>query len=482
MRLRYQPARQRLVLLLISLGAVLVHGYHPAVEDAEIYLPGIKRVLNPSLYPYNDGFFASHASRTFFPNLIAASVRLTHLPLDYTLLLWHVLSIFLLLLACWKISRICFHDIRAQVGSVTLVAALLTLPVAGTALYIVDQYLNTRSLSTPAVMFAVASALEGKRLQSLLWIIFTGLIHPLMVVFGFAFILLMWVVRRVSSPSYALVLFPLVLAAPSEAYRETLNMHSYFFLLRWQWYEWVGIFAPLGIFLWVYYLARGQRPQLRLVAATAIWFGLLSFLAGVIITIPSRFAGLTLLQPMRALHLLYILLLTLAGGLLGMEVLQEKAWRWILLLLPLCGIMCYVQRQTFPATPHLELPWTATGNDWVRAFLWIRNNTPPDAYFALDPRHMELPGEDQHGFRAIAERSMLADRVKDSGAVTMFPGLAQEWKRQVQAQDGWQSFRLVDFLRLRYTFGVNWVVLERPGLIGLDCPYSNKTVLVCRIE
>ncbi|HEY6074790.1 MAG TPA: hypothetical protein VIV15_15765, partial [Anaerolineales bacterium] len=155
LRLRFQPARQLGFLLLISMGAVLVHGYHPAVEDAEIYVPGIKRALNPGLYPYNDAFFASHASRTLFPKLIAASVRVTHLPLDFALLIWHVLSIFLLLLACWKISRICFHNIRAQLGSVVLVASLLTLPVAGTALDLVDQYLNTRSLSTPAVMFAV---------------------------------------------------------------------------------------------------------------------------------------------------------------------------------------------------------------------------------------------------------------------------------------------------------------------------------------
>jgi len=39
---------------------------------------------------------------------------------------------------------------------------------------------------------------------------------------------------------------------------------------------------------------------------------------------------------------------------------------------------------------------------------------------------MNSQGEDEHGFRALAERSMLADRVKDSGAVTMFPRLADD--------------------------------------------------------
>ena len=59
--------------LLLTAAAILVHGYHPFVEDAEIYVPGIKQALIPALYPYNAAFFASHAHLTLFPNLIAAS-------------------------------------------------------------------------------------------------------------------------------------------------------------------------------------------------------------------------------------------------------------------------------------------------------------------------------------------------------------------------------------------------------------------------
>jgi hypothetical protein len=59
--------------------------------------------------------------------------------------------------------------------------------------------------------------------------------------------------------------------------------------------------------------------------------------------------------------------------------------------------------------------------------------------FALDPRYMALPGEDQHGFRAIAQRSALADAVKDSGAASMFPALAAPWTEQLNAQKGWEN-------------------------------------------
>jgi hypothetical protein len=471
------------ILLLLTLSGVAVAGYHPGVEDAEIYLPGILKALHPQLFPYNQGFFASHAHMTLFPNLIAGSVRLTHLPLAYALLLWQLLSIFLLLLACWRIGRMCFTSARAIWGGVALVAALLTIPVAGTSLYIMDQYLNTRSLSAPMILLAIASVVEHKWWQGLLWIVLTGLIHPLMVVFGAVYMFfLVWAERKELRIAVAAALFPLGLFPPvTPAYRQILDTREYFFLLRWQWYEWLGIAGPLVLFWWYRRIAR--RKNLRVLedmCSAAIIFELLFFVAALIITIPPQLANLAELQPMRVLHLVYVLLFVFSGGLLGEWILRNKVWRWLALFVPLCLGMWYAQRQLFPATPHLELPWRSSPNAWVQAFTWIRDNTPTDAYFALDPQHMGLPGEDQHGFRAVAQRSMLADALKDSGAASMFPQLAEEWQRQVRAQQGWNNFQVNDFQKLKAEFGVNWVVLEHP-VAGMRCPYSNGNLQVCRI-
>jgi hypothetical protein len=95
---------------------------------------------------------------------------------------------------------------------------------------------------------------------------------------------------------------------------------------------------------------------------------------------------------------------------------------------------------------------------------------------------MDLPGEDQHGFRAIAQRSMLADGRKDSGAVTMFPALAETWEKQVQAQKDWEHFQVPDFRDLEQNFGVNWVLLDQPPISRMTCPYHNGTLSVCRLE
>ena len=86
------------------------------------------------------------------------------------------------------------------------------------------------------------------------------------------------------------------------------------------------------------------------------------------------------------------------------------------------------------------------------------------------------------GFRAIAERSMLADNGKDSGAVSMFPALAGEWSEQVEAMRGWKQFQRADFARLKARYRVDWVVLQQPGTRGLICPYQNDLILVCRVD
>ena len=473
-------------LLLLTLGALLVHGYHPWVEDAEIYLPGVEKILHPELFPFNSQFFESHAHLTFFPNFIAASVRASHVPLDVVLFFWQVTSIFLLLLACWQLISKCFPDQSARWAGVVMVAALLTLPVAGTALYIIDQYMNPRNLVAFAAIFAIAKVIDRKYFEAGLFLVFAAAIHPLMSVFVLSYCAVLLCLKQFDrrfAGVACLLPFGISFEAPSEAYHEVALSHSYFYLLRWSWYEWLGVAAPVAILWWFSRIARARKLwNLNLLCRALIVYEIGYVLAGVVLSLPARFESLARLQPMRSLYLLYVLFFLFAGGLLGEYVLKNRAWRWVALFAPLCAGMFLAQRALFPGSAHIEWPGAMPKNQWVQAFDWIRINTPRDAVFALDPFHMNIPGEDQNGFRAIAQRSMLADAVKDGGAVTMFPPMAEEWQRQVQAQGGWKTYQTRDFLRLKAEYGVNWVVLQGPGADGLDCPYRNAAVLVCQVK
>jgi hypothetical protein len=181
---------------------------------------------------------------------MAASVRITRLPLDWTMFLWQMVSLFLFLLACWRLSAQCTPDPRARWAGVALLAVLLTLPVAGTALYIMDQYMNPRNLVAFAAVFAVVRVLETRYLQAALFLIFAAVIHPLMSVFAIFYCLLLMAPSKLSGSRQVLAsLLPwgTLFQSSSIAYHQVAQSHAYDYLLRWRWFEWLGIFAPIAI-------------------------------------------------------------------------------------------------------------------------------------------------------------------------------------------------------------------------------------------
>ena len=74
----------------------------------------------------------------------------------------------------------------------------------------------------------------------------------------------------------------------------------------------------------------------------------------------------------------------------------------------------------------------------------------------------------------------------------MFPPLSMIWAEQIADQKNWKQFGREDFERLRQKYGVSWLVIERPdlseksaseyGAAGMDCPYQNLVVRVCRLN
>jgi hypothetical protein len=483
-------------LLLLTFLAVFVHGYHLGTDDGAIYIPAIKKAFDPQLYPFGSEFFMEHERLSIFSHLVAGSARISHVPLDLTIFLWQVLGIFLLLVAGWRIAGLCFTSTRARWASVSLLAAVLTVPIAGTALVIADPYLTARSLSTPTTIFAIECFLRGRKTGAFLWLLLTALIHPQMAVFAIGFfIFLYWTTdKSPSTSSNQATALAITSSLPSRwpqgfnfhpvqgTYRDVLYSRTFFFAAFWHWYEWVGVVLPLSIlYIFTRIHPRGTLPAFRRICRALVPFGIVSTVAFLMLNSSQDLVNFVRLQPMRSFHLIYVLFYLLLGGLLGEYVLKNRVWLWLALFGSLTAGMSAINRSTFPHSPAIEWPLAKSQNPWVAAFQWVRTNTPKNAVFALNPSYLAIASEDQHGFRAIAERSVLADALKDSGAVSLFPQLTTDWENQQRAQSGWDHFQPADFMRLARQYPVTWVVVELTRATGLDCPYRNSTVAVCRI-
>jgi hypothetical protein len=484
-----------LLLLLLSLAAVAVQGYHFGVDDGAIYLPAVERFVTPGLFPYGADFFLSHSRMSIFSSLVGSMVRWLHVPLPWAVLGFHVLGIYLLLLAGYWLAGLCFTQARAQWAAVVTLASVLTIPVAGTALPIMDPYLTARSLSTPLTLFALAAVIASRPVPAAVLLGITALLHPQMAAYGVILVVLLSLPRFTAEPVPAeealagsLGFFQRLpdsfhLGAAQEPYRATLYSRTFFFAWAWTWYEWAGIVLPVVI---LFAVARTSVSALTPAAArlcrALLLLGLISTAAFLFFSSSPYFDDFVRLQPMRSFQLIYVVMFVLLGGLAGEYLLREKIWRWLLLFVPISIAMYVVDRSLYPHSHHLELPGRAVINPWNQAFDWVRENTPQNAVFALPPRYLLISGEDLHGFRAVAQRSMIADWVKDSGVASVFPQMAPEWERQQQITRGWDHYTAPDFLALATRSPVSWVIIQPEQAGGLDCPFHNQAVSVCRLK
>jgi MFS family permease len=493
------------VLRLVGLtaAALLIHGYHLGVEDAEIYIPAARKLLDPTLYPYATEFFESHGHLSLFSPILALTARTTHLSMDWTVLAWYVLTVFAMLISCWMLAAACFTSERAKWCSVLVVTAVLTMPATNTALLLMDPYLTARSLSTPLTVFVLAQFLERRFAAVGIAMAVMATIHPQMVIY-LVFLLGVMTLVEMSKPkvreevpvmaSVTAIFTPLLslagmfptgfhLSAATGPYREALYSRDYFFLSNWAWYHWLGMLAPMAILAWFWRAdLRGTKPGFRQLSFAMLPFGLITLAFGLVFTSTHEFDMFARLQPLRSFHLITLVFVALLAGVVGEYAAKGRPWVLAAVSVPLAVGMFFVARDTYSSSPQIELPANTSSNTWVNALMWVRRNTPTNAVFAVDSRYFKDQGTDVHGFRAGAERSALADYFKDGGVVSLFPALAVEWKQMSDATYGLNHFQAADFRRLQQEYPVvSWTVIHGPAPMGMDCPYEERGYAVCRL-
>jgi hypothetical protein len=497
----------------LALFTLLLQGYHPLAEDGGLYVAGVQYTLDPALFPHYTVFVTEHLRFSIFAPTLASVVHVTHLSLAWVLLLTNLLSLWLTFYAAHKILQRTISNNTAELAGLCLLACFWTLPIAGTSLLLMDPYVTGRSLSTPLSLLAVAFALDHRPtlrplLYSALSLILAALFHPLMAVYAFAFILVLrlarlrqrhlaWAILTLAALALAAAIY--VLAPPeTRALIAAEESRYYWFLSQWQWFELLGLAGPLAVLALLLRRFRKHSGPLSDTAAAlcraSIAIGCITILVVLLFAHEdARTHVVARLQPLRVFLLIYAIMTLLLGSTLtqlaleASDRLHSNLTRTALTTLPaliliaLAATMFTVQRNTFPASRHLEFPWLTPRNPWSQAFLWARANTPPDALFALDAKYVNEDGEDAQTFRATALRSALPDFSKDGGEAAITPALADQWQQGAAAQTNLstESDTLRDARLLH--LGVTWMILHSTASTKHPCPYDNKTVKVCRL-
>jgi hypothetical protein len=500
--------------------ALLVHGYHPYAEDGGVYLPEIKRLLDPALYPHGAEFVVGHLRYSLFSAVMAGLVRVSNLSLETVLLLVHLATFWVTLFAAWLLAARCYTAREARAGAVALLAVWMTLPIAGTSLMLMDPYVTARSLSTPCVLLALVGALSflspqfeteedgsperwGGFALCCAGLAGAAMMHPLMAAYGFGSVVLLvvllsqsgrmrvWGTVGLALTAVAMSAGMQLSAAPeSDIYRRVVLTRDYWFLSQWHWYELMGLVGPLGI---LSVIALGRRREGDTARVGLARMALVAGLTATVVAMLFARTGMAThlvarMQPLRIFQIVYVVMILVVGAALAERVLRRRPMRWVLVFSALAAVMIAAERGTFPASRHVELPHALAAEDsadqenpYERAFAWIDGNTPKDAVFALDGQYITKPGEDAQSFRAIAERSVLPDFSKDGGVVTNKPELATAWLQGQVAQAKLSAEPDAKRLAVLRPLGVTWVVLDRGAVTAFLCEYANEAVKVCRL-
>ncbi|RXH56745.1 DUF6798 domain-containing protein [Granulicella sibirica] len=496
------------VLTLVGIGIL---GYHPYSEDGALYVAEVKHALNPALYPHGTAFVTGHLGLPCFALGVTGLVKLTGLALPMVLFLLYAACIWGMLFGVWQLAANCYESRQARLGATGLVAVWLTMPVAGTSLLLMDPYVTARSVSLAMTLLGMAGLVgfcrrrsEGvTRWELLAWGLgafgVAALAHPLMAFYGLVAtsmlrcvtigrpglrVSVVWIVSivMVTAAAMAQVLAP----AETANYVRVASTRPYWFLAEWRWFEWFGLAAPLAILAWV-----GWGPGRRWTSRDRVRQGLgrMAVAVGslaVLIAIAfarqgARVHPVAKLQPLRSFQIVYVVMLIVLGAALGQFALRRSFARWVGALVVLGGIMVVVERMTYPNSGHLELPGLTPSNEWEQVFLWVKQNTPEDSLFALDPDYVGEEGEDTQGFRAIAERSVLPDYSKDGGIAAIRSGLTEDWVAGQAVQARLSEESDAERVAALGPAGVTWIVLGRGAVTGFACPFENGRAKVCRV-
>jgi hypothetical protein len=430
----------------------------------------------------------------------------------FMVLLVDLVSIAFTLAAALSLLRRITSSERARLAGVAMLGALWTVPIAGTSLLLMDPYVTARSLSTPLSLWAVAFALDPwdrKKLRSLAGCIIAlalaAAFHPLMAGYAIGFVIAIRILRSPKRTGLLLTLGLLIIigsailqahASPdSPAVVLASKSRYYWFLSQWHWYELFGLVGPFLILIahLRFNRARLLAPGITLCVA-AMLYGSFAILLTLLFAHESYQSHIVArLQPLRAFLTIYIIMLLLLGA--GLQQLIERPFTRLsrprmhrhspyavgLIILLAAFAMYTSQRQQFPASIHIELPWRANPNPWVRAFVWCRDNTPTGALFALDAHYITTHGEDAQTFRAIAQRSAVPDFSKDGGEASITPRLANQWQAGFTAQLNLSSLNASTLRSRLAPLGVTWLVLRSTSPAVLACPYDNGEIKVCKL-
>lgn len=373
--------------------ALIAHSYKFVNDDQILYIPFLRRVVQPSLYPGDYFFDQPQANISLFEDVVVWPVR--WLGLEWTMLIGYLIAQFAILLCLFALAR---RLISRRAAYLAMILFILPISLGGTFVRTYDNYFNPRTIALPLGLLTLVALWERRALVAASLTSIHLLLHPLSGLHTWlvAFLMLAWWAhKRQVRGGLLLVAVVLLLAALGllawntggsggfwldPAWQSVLWRRTpYVFLGSWKVYDWIslGIYLVLGIVGWSSRPRDPRSTQLSLAVLVVVLGTTLSVALGVDLLGLAPLAQLQLARSWR----LVVVLAVIFGADLVFAFYEREGWAgW--LVATLLAVSIYFDRADEEWQPVFAVLLLAVLLSWGLARNW-RAGAPRAAEIVL---------------------------------------------------------------------------------------------------
>jgi hypothetical protein len=514
-----------LIVTLLTLISPFIHGYYFGFIDQDFYLPYLNKILNPALYQNDYMFSQGHWAYSPFNYFIVFLKKITGLDLAGTDFLLFIITLWLLYLAIYSLTKTIYK--KHEIAFLAVFLFIVPKWAAQIGHMTHQYYFVSRDLSLALSLLALNYLLRRRFISSFLLILvatFTNLSIPVPV--GLLWVWL-WLKKQKKFP-----LFAFINLGQNQAWLEILRERgTYSFPHLWRWTSWgnFGLFLSLLGTSWLVLkdkLFSKYAYEMKLFLKICAGVFLFNFVITAIVPI----IGLIQLQLVRTVNFIFIIaLITFAAasyqlisfgprlvklaGLLAVtgiyfwgdhltgwhfviiwtlpallilfpRLLKLKSQRFshlslfliLVLLVNLFIKLIIIKPQVFWPYywhyPNVSISVTDFPN-WLAIQVWAKQNTPPETVFLTPPS--------LHGFRSFSQRSIIGD-LKDGAVVFYTWEYTKLWQDKMVTLKNYTQFRESDFIKIQQQYPFQYLIVasSHPAL-NFPLVYRNSDFFIYKI-
>lgn len=457
-------------------------GYRFGVSDQAFYIPVVTRALQPGAFPRDAALIDAQGGLMQADELLAAVVRLTHLPLEWLFLGAYLLSLVLIWTALAAIGR------RMHGGTLATLAlaAVFTLRhrIPKTSANSFEGYFHPRMLAFAFGALAVAALLRRRAWLASALVVVTFVIH---VTTGLWFAGLVGTALVVRSPRWRQWLalgavagglgLAAVLAGPfrsrlvimDETWLRPLAVKDSLFATTWPLWAWAANLGLLGA-LWWAHRTRRSRGEATPEDDGLVW-GCTALVAFFLVTLPAVWMGLAFFVQLQISRVFWIVDFVATIYILA-AVASPRGGRRLGVAITAALVAISVGRGIYTLTvDHPErtlFEVRIPPSPWHDAMTWL-SRQPIDVHVLADPGHAWKYGS---SVRVAAGRDVLLEETKDAAVGIYSRDVAVRVLERTAAIGDFPALTADHTKVLAARYGLDYLVTEAD--LALPVAYRNE--------